>query len=326
MTANKNFKRRVRARALRTGESYTAALRHFQHITQGEPMPNTDPIRIATAQHDAPRDPRDSTAIHRAGQDIRQLMSQAAAQDARLIHFCEGALCTPNKRILSSHPGHVASADWTRFDWITQLAELRAIADHARSLRLWTVVGAVHQLTEPHRPHNSLYVIDDQGRVATRYDERMLSHTKVSYMYTPGTTPITFDVDGVQFGCTLGMETSYPELFAEYERAGVQCVLHSTMDNGATFALQAQGQASVNSYWISYATCAADSSAAPAGIIDVSGAWAARCSVDGDLSLAIANMAQEHEQVSRSWRRTARGDLYAGAAATHDPRITRHSF
>jgi hypothetical protein len=36
MTANKNFKRRVRARARRTGESYTAALRHLRRIDAKE--------------------------------------------------------------------------------------------------------------------------------------------------------------------------------------------------------------------------------------------------------------------------------------------------
>ena len=56
--------------------------------------------------------------------------------------------------------------------------------------------------------------------------------------------------------------------------------------------------------------------AAPAGIVDVSGAWSARCPAAGDLSMAIANIDREHEQLSRSWRRTARGDLYAGAAVT----------
>ena len=325
MTANKNFKRRVRARALKTGESYTAALRHFQPITQGDPMATTDTMRIATAQHDAPRDPRDSSALHRAGHDIRQLMSQASAQGARLVHFCEGSLCTPNKRILSSDPDQVAAADWSRFDWAAQHTELLAIADHARSLHLWTVVGAVHRLTAPHRPHNSLYVIDDQGQVVTRYDERMLSNTKVSYMYTPGTSPVTFDVDGVRFGCTLGMETSYPELFAEYERAGVHCVLHSTMDNGQTFALQAQGHASVNSYGISYATCTADSAAAPSGVVDAGGAWLTRCAA-GEFSITIADIPREHEQLSRPWRRTARGDVYVGAAVAHDPRMARRSF
>ena len=31
-------------------------------------------------------------------------------------------------------------------------------------------------------PYNSLYVISDQGVVVTRYDERLLSNTKISYM------------------------------------------------------------------------------------------------------------------------------------------------
>jgi hypothetical protein len=36
MTANKHFKRRVRERARRTGESYTAALRHLRHTNARE--------------------------------------------------------------------------------------------------------------------------------------------------------------------------------------------------------------------------------------------------------------------------------------------------
>jgi hypothetical protein len=94
-------------------------------------------------------------------------------------------LCSPNKQIISSDPTTVAAADWSRFDWATQHHELEEIAAHAAALQLWTVVGAVHRLSEPHRPHNSLYVTNDHGRVVTRYDERMLSHTKISHMYTP---------------------------------------------------------------------------------------------------------------------------------------------
>lgn len=326
MTANKNFKRRVRARALKTGESYTAALRHFQKIPSGDSMPNPDPIRIAAAQLDTPGDPGAAAALHRAGRGIRQLMSQAHEQGARLIHFCEGAICAPHKRVMSSSPGTVAEADWTRFDWDAQQGELRAIAGHAASLKLWTAVGAVHRLTAPHRPHNSLYVIDDHGRVITRYDERMLSNTKVSYMYTPGTSPITFDVDGVRFGCALGMESAYPELFLDYERAGVHCVLLSTQGPGAAFALQAQGHASSNSYWISYATCAADAHAAPSGIIGPDGTWPARCAPADASAVALAGIDREHESLARPWRRTARGDLHATAAANQDPRTSRDSF
>jgi hypothetical protein len=31
------------------------------------------------------------------------------------------------------------------------------------------VLGSAHPLTPPHRPHNSLYVISDQGHVVNRY-------------------------------------------------------------------------------------------------------------------------------------------------------------
>ncbi|MDQ0910064.1 putative amidohydrolase [Streptomyces canus] len=54
--------------------------------------------------------------------------------------------------------------------------------------------GAPHPLTRPHRPHNSLYVVSDTGKLVGRYDKRYLSHTEVSYLYTPGTAPLVFEV------------------------------------------------------------------------------------------------------------------------------------
>jgi hypothetical protein len=53
-------------------------------------------------------------------------MSRAHEQGARLIHFCEGAICAPNKRIVSSNPNTVAEADWARFGGEAQQAELRS--------------------------------------------------------------------------------------------------------------------------------------------------------------------------------------------------------
>ncbi|MFJ9380540.1 hypothetical protein [Streptomyces sp. NPDC101455] len=63
------------------------------------------------------------------------------------------------------------------------------------------MIAASHRLTGTNRPHNSLYVLSDHGAVATRYDERQLSRTKAMYMYSPGRAPVTFDLDGVGFGC-----------------------------------------------------------------------------------------------------------------------------
>jgi predicted amidohydrolase len=126
--------------------------------------------------------------------------------------------------------------------------ELAAIARLAGELRLWTVLGSVHPLTPPHRPHNSMYVISDRGELVTRYDERLLSSTKLSFMYTPGSGPVTFEADGLRFGCAMGIEVHFPELFAEYERLDVDGVLFSSTgpgrasDGAAAFAAVARAR------------------------------------------------------------------------------------
>jgi predicted amidohydrolase len=201
MTANGNFKRKVRARAARTGESYTTALRHFAPTPPGDTMPATKSIRIAVVQSTVPGDPRDAAELRSTGRDIRRLMREAHRAGARLVHFPEGATCSPDKHVMSIHgPDEVGPSDWDRFAGDVLRQELQQTATLARELSLWTVVGAVHRLTPPHRPHNSLYVISDRGEVVTRYDERMLSNTKLSFMYTPGSTPVTFEVDNAPSG------------------------------------------------------------------------------------------------------------------------------
>ena len=72
----------------------------------------------------------------------------------------------------------------------------------------------------------------------------MLSRTKSQYMDAAGTRSLVFAVGGVRFGCALGMESQYPELFAAYEREDVDCVLLSTAGNPEfpdVFAVEAAG-------------------------------------------------------------------------------------
>lgn len=333
MTANGNFKRRVRARAARTGESYTSALRHLLPAPTGETMPSTKSIRIAVAQSTVPTDPRDRAGLRAAGEDLRRLMREASAAGARLVHFPEGATCSPDKHILSSDgPDVVGPADWDRCDWDGLRQSLDATAALARELSLWTVVGAVHRLTPPHRPHNSLYVISDRGEVATRYDERMLSNTKLSYLYTPGSTPVTFEVDGVRFGCLAGMEVHFPELFLEYERLDVDAVLVSTIgsptpDGLGAFATEAQANAGTYAYWVGFAATAPDSVHAPSGVVSPQGQWQARCPRNGNAALAVADLDDSVENLARPWRRTARDGIYDPHIVRDDPRSeARNAF
>ncbi|MCF3643265.1 carbon-nitrogen hydrolase family protein, partial [Rhizobium sp. TRM95111] len=276
MTENRNFKRRVRARAAKTGESYTTALMHLRSRSASGLPPEARQVRLAVVQTAFHDDPRDADALHRSGLEMRHLMRQARQAGARIVHFPEGAICSPNKRIMSVNgPRDIGPSDWSRFEWTVLGEELEAVRQLAQELDLWTVFGSVHRLTPPHRPHNSLYVVSHRGELVTRYDERMLSNTKISFMYTPGKGPVTFEVDGVRFGCALGMESHFPELFLEYERLDVDCILFSTTgetpDNASAFAIEMQGHAASNAYWTSYAAHAPASPVAPAGVVSPDG-------------------------------------------------------
>jgi predicted amidohydrolase len=289
-------------------------------------MPETKPMRLAVAQVTVHGDPRDAAALRDSGQQIRRLMRDAHQAGARLVHFPEGATTCPNKKTMSvSGPEQVGPADWERVDWAVLRDELAATMAFAGELRLWTVLGSVHRLTPPHRPHNSLYVISDRGNIATRYDERMLSSTKVNHLYTPGSVPVIFDVDGVRLGCAPGMEATFPEMFLEYERLGVYGVLFSTHGpgtpgNNGPFALQAQAHAASNSYWVSYAGPTQDAANASSGVISPDGEWIARCPQDTTPSIAIADLDDSAENHARPWRRTARNGIYNPHLISDDPR------
>ena len=332
MTANKNFKRRVRARATKTGESYTAALRHLRPAPVGDDQtPAKRTMRLAVVQIILRQDPRRSDELRESGRDIRRLMWQAHDEGASLVHFPEGSTCSPHKLALSvDGPERVGPSDWDRFPWQVLQEELAATAALAGELRLWVVLGSVHRLTSPNRPYNSLYVISDRGTVTTRYDERFLSNTKVSYMYSPGSDPITFEVDGYRFGCALGMESHFPEVFSEYERLDVDCVLLSSTGEGTgspgVFATEVQGHAAANSCWVSYAVAAQHSTIAPAGVVAPGGQWLARCPANGTASVVVVDLDDESEgvvgalQQARSWRRKARAGVYDTHLVREDPR------
>ncbi|WP_416960188.1 carbon-nitrogen hydrolase family protein [Streptomyces sp. Agncl-13] len=287
---------------------------------------NPKSVRLAVAQTPVREDPRDVDALRESGRQVRALMREASDRGARIVHFPEGAICFPHKLVMSvAGPDAVGPADWERCQWPVLRSELAAIAELARALRLWTVIASVHRLTGPNRPHNSLYVISDRGEVVTRYDERLLSRTKVSYMYSPGISPVTFEVDGVRFGCLLGIEIHYTELFAEYEKLDVDCVLLSTTGAPGNTAAQAQGHAAVNSYWVSLSVPAQHSAKAPSGVVAPNGDWLERCPADGSPSVAVVNLddsseaAAESVTYGRPWRREARAGIYAEHQVT-DPR------
>ena len=258
-------------------------------------------LRIAVAQSTVREDPTDATALRDSGAEVRRLMQQAADAGARLVHFTEGALCFPSKRVMSElGPDEIGPSDWSKAEWAVLQDELDRIAALSRELRIWTVIPSVHQLPAPSRPHNSMYVVSDQGKVVTRYDERTLSTTKITWMYTPGKEPVTFEVDGYRFGLALGLDVLFPELFTEYDRLDVDGVLVSYSTAGVSghehIEVQARGTAVNNTYWISLAVPANPDGGLESGVVDPRGNLVAEGPADHTPGIAVTDL--HHAEVT----------------------------
>lgn len=101
----------------------------------------------------------------------------------------------------------------------------------ARSLKLWVVLGSSHRLTGRHAPHNSLYVIDDRGRLVSRYDKLFCTGGDLKH-YSPGSKFVTFRIKGVRCGLLICYDVRFPELYRQYLRRGVQVMFHSFHNAG----------------------------------------------------------------------------------------------
>lgn len=164
------------------------------------------------------------------GSDVRKNLEYVTRQirtardrDADVAHFPEASLSGYAGVDFASHQG---------FDWSLLEACAREVLDVARECRIWVVLGSAHRLTAPHKPHNSLYVIDDRGRIVDRYDKRFCSgdsaeETEDLAHYTPGDHTSVFSIKGVRCGALICHDYRYPELYRDYARRGVRLVFHS---------------------------------------------------------------------------------------------------
>jgi predicted amidohydrolase len=146
---------------------------------------------------------------------LRQ-MRTARERGAHVAHFCEGALSGYAGADFRSHGG---------FDW-------EEVLSLARDLELWVLLGASHRLSRGHKPHNSVYVIDDRGKIVDRYDKRFCAGDRSGRSgelahYSPGDHASVFSIRGIRCGVLICHEYRYPELYREYKKKRVQLVFHS---------------------------------------------------------------------------------------------------
>lgn len=275
------------------------------------------PLTIAVGQLDISKNVREN------GHEIRRLMTLAKEQGADLIHFPEGAIS-----------GYVKAQiwDWQDVDWQTLKEELEATKQLAGELGIWAVIGSNHPLTDPNRPHNSLYVLSNEGELHARYDKQWCSDTEVNHWYTPGQSLCVFEVNGWRFGCAICIEIQFPELFLAYAEQDVDCVLYSTYKDSHMFGIQAQGYAASHNFWLSLSNVADYSEVLASRMIAPNGDIQAVCEVDSSsftLATLDAKNPRWHEalNLAKPWRTKARGGEIYRSRFVDDPRsIDKHKF
>ena len=263
---------------------------------------------IVAAQSVVERDPRLN------GRAVRALMCRAHEAGARLVHFPEGALS-----------GYPSIPDQ---DWGVVREELVATAALAGDLGIWVALGSNRNLTPPNPPHNSLYIISNTGAITGRYDKRLCSNGELLLRrdYSPGFDPVVVEIDGFRFGCVLCIEVHFPEIFQEYERLDVDCVLFSAHSRDPMFGILAQAHAETNGFWISVSVPAQFAPALSSGVIGPDGHWMAQCQTETVPDLALVRLDQFAPQFdvalnkARPWRRLARDGAIYRERRVHDPR------
>ena len=160
------------------------------------------------------------------GGNLRHVARQlrlAKRRGADVAHFPEGAL--------SGYAGSDFDT-FHGFDWAVLHSALERVLELAAALRMWVVLGSAHRLTGDNKPHNSVYIVGDDGELVDRYDKRFLAgdadgSTGELAHYSPGDHASTWEINGVRCGALICYEYRYPELHRAYCRDGVQLLFHS---------------------------------------------------------------------------------------------------
>lgn len=174
-------------------------------------------MNVATCQFPVSADINQNTKY------ILRQMVDAKDRGADVIHFPEACL--------SGYAGSDMES-LEHMDWHLLERKTRFIMDLAGRLKLWVIVGSTHRLSGSHKPHNSLYIINDEGKLIDRYDKMFCAGDQDAKTgdlahYTPGNHFSVFQINGITCGTQICHDYRYPELYREYKKQGVEVMFHS---------------------------------------------------------------------------------------------------
>ena len=224
-------------------------------------------LKVATCQFPVSASVAKNTAA------ICAFMQNAKDGGAQIVHFSECAL--------SGYAG--ANHDTLDgFDWEMLRVKTQEIMAFAETLELWVVLGSMHQLTPPNKPHNCLYLINPEGRIENRYDKRFCTQSDLDY-YAPGSHFVTFEINGIRCTLLICFDLRFPEIYRELKKRGVDCIFQSFYNAGNGTNIHShimrqtmQCHAATNYFWISMTNTSGPRSPYPSCFIQPDGQIAAQ--------------------------------------------------
>ncbi len=171
----------------------------------------TGKIRIASCQFPV------SSSISDNLKWISDQMIESSLKKATIVHFSECAL--------SGYPG-VDMKSMDNFDWDELHRATDSVMALAKELGIWVVLGSIHPLSGNNKPFNSLYIINDDGKIINRYDKRFCTGGDLKY-FSPGDHFVNFDLNGINCGLLICYDVRFPELYREYRKLDTDVIFHS---------------------------------------------------------------------------------------------------
>jgi len=179
------------------------------------PLPS---FRVATSQFPVSED------VERNLRYIKRLTRQASQEGAAIILFPEVSLtrwCT--------RPEQVAKLDRAKLK--IALSHITALA---KKYKIYIALGAYHFAKGSSGIANSIYLINPEGKIESRYDKRRLIG-KENNICSAGKRPLTITLNGHKCGFLICFDSCFPELYRSYRKQGVSILFHpfrSVIDDG----------------------------------------------------------------------------------------------
>lgn len=219
-------------------------------------------IKVATCQFAVGADIRKNFSA------IKKQVKTAAQNNADIVHFSECCL--------SGYGGF----DFEKYLPETEKQIQKSISEiqkQAKTHKIWVIFGTYYFERKSNKPFNSLFVIDNNGKIKHRYNKRLLSEFDMDW-YTAGKEPGVFEINGIKCGLLICHEWRYPELYRQYYHLGVELLFQSWYDGnyneeeyqsegknlGEVIPGFVRGNAANNKLWISAANTSKKQSSFPA--------------------------------------------------------------